>query len=117
MWSMCLPQAEFQRHAIFSQIIKLLLHQQQQVTLIPHIIAKYVLSDQIITLNRIMKGPRAQTNEFFKNVAEILLNRTLSMFHGRGAESTASSAEEKLKREGRFITKALFLPRLEFFYL
>ena len=77
--------------------------------------------DQIIlTLNRIMKGPRAQTNKFFKNVAEILLNRTLSTFHGRGAESTASSAEKELKREGRFIkfiTKALFQPRLEFFYL
>ena len=59
-------------------------------------------------------------NEFFKNVAEILQNRTLSMFHGRGAENTASSAEEKLKQEGRFIkfiTKALFQPRLEFFYL
>ena len=60
--------------------------------------------DQIITLNRIMKGPRAQTNKFFKNMAEILLKRILSVFHGRGAGNTAPSAEENLNQEGRFIT-------------
>ena len=49
-------------------------------------------ADQIIlTLNRLMQGPRTQTNEHFKELAEILLKRILSILRGSRAEDTASN--------------------------
>ena len=50
--------------------------------------------DQIIlTLNRLMKGSRTQTNEHFKELAEILLKRILSFLHRGKAEKTTSNTE------------------------
>ena len=50
--------------------------------------------DQIIlTLNRLMKGSRTQTNEHFKELAEMLLKRILSFLHRGKAENTTSNTE------------------------
>ena len=50
--------------------------------------------DQIIlTLNRLMKGSRTQTNEHFEELAEMLLKRILSFLHRGKAENTTSNTE------------------------
>ena len=50
--------------------------------------------DQIIlTLNRLMKGSRTQTNEHFEELAEMLLKRILSFLHRGKAENTTSNIE------------------------
>ena len=50
--------------------------------------------DQIIlTLNRLIKGSRTQTNEHFKELAEMLLKRILSFLHRGKAENTTSNIE------------------------
>ena len=50
--------------------------------------------DQIIlTLNRLIKGSRTHTNEHFKELAEMLLNRILSFLHRGKAENTTSNIE------------------------
>ena len=43
----------------------------------------------ILSLNRLLKGPLTATqNEYFKNLAETLLKRILSMLPGRKIENT-----------------------------
>ena len=50
--------------------------------------------DQIIlTLNRLMKGPRTQTNEHFKELAEMLLKRIFSFLTRGKAENTTSNTK------------------------
>ena len=56
--------------------------------------------DQIIlTLNRVMKGPRTHTNEFYKNLAELFFNRILKMLRGRKTEKLVSNAEAKHQQQ------------------
>ena len=64
----------------------------------------------ILTLNRVMKGPRTQTNDRFKNMTEILLKRILNFLPGRKAVNTAINAEGEAiearpppKLEGNFL--------------
>ena len=56
----------------------------------------------ILTLNRVMKGQRPQTNEYFIKIVEKLLERILSMLPGRDANNTVSSTEarQSTKEEG-----------------
>ena len=55
--------------------------------------------DQIIlTLNRLMKGSRTQTNEHFKELAEMLLKRILSFLPRGKAENTTSNTEAILSQ-------------------
>ena len=49
----------------------------------------------ILSLNRVMKGPRTPTNEFFKSLAGTLFKRILNRLPGREAEITASIADSK----------------------
>ena len=49
----------------------------------------------ILSLNRVMKGPRTPTNEFFKSLAGTLFKRILNRLPGREAEITASIADTK----------------------
>ena len=49
----------------------------------------------ILSLNRVMKGPRTPTNEFFKTLARTLFKRILNRLPGREAEITASIADTK----------------------
>ena len=67
----------------------------------------------ILTLNRVMKGPRTKTNKCFKNMAEILLKRILNFLPGRKAVNTAINAEGEAiearpppKLEGNYFTLA-----------
>ena len=51
--------------------------------------------DQIIlTLNRLMKGPRTQTNKYFHKIVEELFKRILSILPKTKAGKTASNAED-----------------------
>ena len=51
--------------------------------------------DQIIlTLNRLMKGPRTQTNKYFKELAKIFFNK-ICILTGVKAENTLSNAHAK----------------------
>ena len=53
----------------------------------------------ILSLNRVMKGPRTPTNEFFKTLARTLFKRILNRLPGREAEITASIADTKALRK------------------
>ena len=58
--------------------------------------------DQIIlTLNRLMKGTKTQTKEFFENMAHIFLNRVLKLLPTREAGKRASRPLQEL--EGVYI--------------
>ena len=56
-------------------------------------------SQIILSLNRVMKGPRTPTNEFFKTLAGILFKKIVNKLPGREAEITASIADTKAPRK------------------
>ena len=56
--------------------------------------------DQIIlTLNRLMKGPRTHTNEIYKKLAEIFFNRISKMLLGRKIEKLVSDPEAQNQQQ------------------